>query len=193
MKAQRNRSDPQKSLVGFQVGELPYALEIGRVVQIVNPLSLSALPHLPDAVIGVADYRGEVLPVIDLRVRFGLARVEPSRRTKWIVVDVGGAQAALVVDGVSDVFGTAGAELRPPPGMSGDERRGILGVTTHHGQLTFVLDLLRLRPLIDAVSSEREGTNGRSWPALPSSERFSSVPVRSSDAMPVPLREVGTK
>ena len=149
----RSRSDPQKTLVGFVVGDLPYAIEISRVVQIINPLPLSPLPHLPEAVTGVADYRGDVVPVVDLRTRFGLAKTEVTRRTKWMIVRVGELPVALVVDGVSDVFGTAGADMRPAPGLSGDDRRGILGVTTHDGKLTFVLDLLRLRPLVDAMSA----------------------------------------
>jgi purine-binding chemotaxis protein CheW len=160
MKSSRSRSDPQKSLVGFTVGEIPYAIEIGRVIQIVNPLRMSPLPHLPEAVVGVADYRGDVLPVIDLRLRFGLSASTVTRRTKWIVVEIARQPAALVVDGVSEVFGTAGAELRPAPGLGGDDRRGILGVTTHNGVLTFVLDLQRLRAVVDAF----EGAGVRAAP-----------------------------
>src|ERR1019366_6977605 len=53
--------------------------------------------------------------VIDLRVRFGLPAVDRPRKSKWIVVDVLGGTAALVVDAVTDVFGTGGADLQPPP------------------------------------------------------------------------------
>jgi purine-binding chemotaxis protein CheW len=154
MRPARSRSDPQKTLVGFFVGDIHYAIDIGRVVQIVNPLALSELPHLPQSVAGVSDYRGAVVPVVDLRVRFGLPSQSATSRTKWIVVNVNGPAAALVVDGVSDVFGTAGAELRPAPGLGdGDDKRGLLGVTTHRDRLTFVLDLGRLRPLLDAVGA----------------------------------------
>ena len=122
MRPTRTRNDPLKSLVGFVVGDVPYAIEIGRVVQIVNPLPIAALPHLPPGVAGVADYRGDVLAVIDLRARFGVP-VVTSPRTKWIVVNVGGPCAAVVVDRVAEVFGTKGAELRPAPGLAGDDLR----------------------------------------------------------------------
>lgn len=148
----RHRHDPSKDLVGFLVGEVMYAVRIDVVREIVNPLPVVDLPRAPEAVKGVADYRGEVVTVIDLRERFGLAQVPRSRKTKWIVLDVGaerhagaGAQsaryAALVVDAVTEVFGLAGGELRPaPPLGAGDDARGIEGVTTLGARLVFVLD-----------------------------------------------------
>lgn len=153
----RQRHDPSKDLVGFLVGEVMYAVRIEVVREIVNPLPVVGLPRAPATVKGVADYRGEVVPVIDLRERFGLPEVARSRKTKWIVLDVGLAaskaeagrgaadtranHAALVVDSVSEVFGLAGGELRPaPPLGAGDETRGIEGVTTLGSRLVFVLD-----------------------------------------------------
>ena len=170
MRAGRARIDPQKTLVGFVVGDIRYALDIAVVLQIVQPLELAPLPHLPEAVMGVADYRGDVVPVIDLRVRFGLPPAPPSRRTKWIVASVSGQAAALVVDAVTDVFGTKGAELRPAPGLGGgDDRRGILGVTMQDEKLTFVLDVARLRPLVDSVASglRTPGSHRLSHPPAP--------------------------
>lgn len=152
---QRQRHDPSKNLVGFVVGDVEYAVEIARVKEIANPLPLVALPHAPGSVVGVSDYRGEVVPVVDLRIRFGLQSVPATRRTKWIVIDVTGRLVALVVDGVSEVFGTAGALLRPAPLMGGGEDlRGIAGVSSRGAALVFVLDTSRLRaltePLVDS-------------------------------------------
>jgi purine-binding chemotaxis protein CheW len=145
---QRQRHDPSKNLVGFIVGDVQYAVSIHRVREIANPLTLVALPKAPSAVIGVADYRGEVVPVIDLRLRFGLLSAEATRRTKWIIVDVESRFVALVVDAVTEVFGTGGAELRPVPSLGGgDDVRGISGVTNHLGTLTFVLDTRRFGEL----------------------------------------------
>jgi purine-binding chemotaxis protein CheW len=153
MRPGRARIDPQKSLVGFVVGDIRYAIDIGAVLQIVQPLELAPLPHLPEGIVGVADYRGDVVPVVDMRARFGLPPVPATRRTKWIIATVGEQAAALVVDGVTDVFGTRGAELRPAPGLGGDDRRGILGVTSQDSQMTFVLDVERLRPMVESVTS----------------------------------------
>jgi purine-binding chemotaxis protein CheW len=155
----RYRHDPSKDLVGFLVGDVMYAVRIRAVREIVNPLPVVDLPRAPAAVKGVADYRGLVVPVVDLRERFGLPVVEASRKTKWIVLDVGtgegaGARyAALVVDAVSDVFGLAGGELRPPPPLGvGDDIRGIEGVTTYGSRLVFVLDGRAFRADASAIS-----------------------------------------
>ena len=152
----RHRHDPSKDLVGFLVGDVMYAVRIQVVREIVNPLSLVDFPRAPQAVKGVADYRGEVVPVIDLRERFMLPKAALSRKTKWIVLDVGahgGARyAALIVDQVSEVFGLAGGELRPAPPLGiGDAERGIEGVTTLNDRLVFVLDAKAFGLITEAV------------------------------------------
>ena len=146
------RPDPQKSLVGFAVGDVSYAVPIGDVREIVNPLVLTELPHAPAAVVGVADHRGDVIAVVDLRVRFGLPPLGDRERGKWILVQVEGRLIGLVVDRVFDVFGTSGAEIRPPPTLGGGEdARGILGVTSYDGALTFVLDVSRFDEIVRPV------------------------------------------
>ena len=146
------RPDPQKSLVGFAVGDVAYAVPISDVREIVNPLVLTELPHAPAAVVGVADHRGDVIAIVDLRLRFGLKPLPDRRRSKWILVEVDDRTIGLIVDKVLDVFGTSGAEVRPPPALgSGEEMRGILGVTTHDGVLTFVLDVSRFDELVRPV------------------------------------------
>ncbi len=155
MVSRRHRPDPERSLVGFQVGDVHYAVPISAVREIVNPLKVVELPHAPPSVLGVADHRGDVLPVVDLRSRFGLPKTEDPRRSKWILVDVAGRTVGLCVDAVTEVFGTGGAELRPAPSLGpGDTARGIVGVTNHGESLVFVLDVDRFEsvtaPLADA-------------------------------------------
>ncbi|MGA2450433.1 MAG: chemotaxis protein CheW [Polyangiaceae bacterium] len=161
----RHRHDPSKDFVGFVVGDVEYAVRIHGVREIANPLPVVGLPHAPREVIGVADFRGELVPVVDMRTRFHLRAVEVTRRTKWIVVDLQGTPGvgsdaqrkerlvALVVDMVTEVFGTGGADVRPAPSLgSGEVERGILGVTSRGGGLVFVLDPARLREMVDVAS-----------------------------------------
>lgn len=141
----RVRQDPSKNLVGFVVGSVRYAVPIATVREIVNPLSLVDLPGAAPDVLGVADYRDEVVPVVDMRRRFGLEAVPDTRRTKWIVLDVGPRLVAIVVDAVTEVFRSDDAQLRPaPPVGTGKSVRGIAGVTTYGGELVFVLDVTRI-------------------------------------------------
>ncbi len=142
MQQHKHRADPRKSLVGFVVGDVAYALPIAVVREIINPGALTALPHAPPAVLGVASHRGQIIPIVDLRERFGLPRAPGSAGAKWIVITVEARWVGLVVDRVTDVFGTSGAELQPAPDLGGgEEARGILGVTQHEGALVFVLVL----------------------------------------------------
>lgn len=167
----RQRHDPTKNLVGFLVGDVAYAVRIEAVREIVNPLDVVELPRAPKAVRGVASFRGEVVPVIDLRVRFALAPGDPNRKNKWIVVDVSqrpklvpheptpartaGRFVALVVDSVTEVFGTGGEAIRPAPALGeGDDLRGIEGVASFVGGLVFVLDVRAFGALADAVARE---------------------------------------
>jgi purine-binding chemotaxis protein CheW len=158
--ARKNRHDPTKSLVGFVVADVGYAVPIARVKEIVNPMPVVPVPHAPPQVVGVADYRGEIVPVVDLRVRFGLAAsadAEPGSakgsKGKWVIVDVTGRLVALLVDAVTEVFGTGGMELRPTPTLGGGEdARGFAGVVNYSGALVFVLETSRLGDLVDPLA-----------------------------------------
>lgn len=151
----KSRPDPQKSLVGFTVGDVHYAVPISSVREIVNPLALTVLPHSPVAVAGVANHRGTVIPVVDLRARFGLGRTDDQRRAKWILVNVEGRTVGLMVDGVTEVFGTGGAELEPAPNLgTGDDARGIIGVASHADHMVFVLDVARFDALVAPMAAK---------------------------------------
>jgi purine-binding chemotaxis protein CheW len=150
----RHRTEAQKSLVGFVVGPVSYAVDIARVREIVNPLEVTPLPHMPAEVAGVTDHRGEVIPVIDLRVRFGLEHAENGRNTKWILLHAGGERSVgVIVDSVTEVFGAVEG-IRPTPEVGGNrDLRGIAGVVTHNGRLTFVLETARFIEIFEALSA----------------------------------------
>jgi purine-binding chemotaxis protein CheW len=149
LNAKRSRQAAQRSLVAFVVGSVRYALEIAQVREIVTPLPLTLLPHQPGGLAGVADHRSEVVPIIDLRARFSLpVYAERSKKIKWILVDVAGRTVGLVVDDVLGVLRVPAGEFRPAPDLGGGEQaRGISSVTTHDGELVFVLDLSRFEKL----------------------------------------------
>lgn len=149
MIADKRRPDPTKSLVGFIVGDVSYAVPIGAVKEIVTPGPLTELPRTNEAISGVMDHRGEVVPIISLRARFGLGQLKDPFRSKWILVSVQGNTVGLAVDQVTDVFGTEGGQLSPPPEFGSlDRQRGILGVTHYGRRLTFVLDVEKFDTLI---------------------------------------------
>lgn len=152
-KEQRRRAaDRDKNLVGFTIGDLSYAVEIARVREIVRPLPVVALPHAPPAVVGVADHRGEVIPVLDVRRRLGLPPVVVTRRTKWILVALARRSVALVVDSVTDVFAATQDDRREVPAVgAGDAARGFSAVYGLRGTLVFVLDVERIAAAAELV------------------------------------------
>lgn len=148
----RRRGDRTKNLVGFRIESVHYAVEIMRVREIIKPLEIVPIPHAPPAVLGVADHRGEVVPVLDVRMRFGLPAQPPTRRTKWIVVELGARLVGLVVDSVTEVFGAGDKDQRGVPEIGvGDAARGIAQVYSYDGRLVFVVDVDRIAAVAEVL------------------------------------------
>jgi purine-binding chemotaxis protein CheW len=134
-----------KDLIRVEVGTILYALEVARIREIVNPLPVIELPRERPFVLGVADYREQVVAVVDLRRLFGLPAQETKRRTKWVILETSGMLVGVVVDAVLDVFSSAENPQRDVPVL--DERhhgRGITSAYRRSGRLVFLLDPERL-------------------------------------------------
>ena len=149
--------------VGLQVGGVNYALNILCVREIIRPLPMQSLPHAVETVIGVVDHRGDVVPVVDLRVRFGTSARTDLPHTRWVIVNRGPRLYGLVVDRVTEVFTLSEADARQVPDLGpGGERRGITAAYTYAGKLVFALDVERitqtdegaLPPLVLSANSE---------------------------------------
>lgn len=158
-RSSRKRADRSRSLVGFIVDSVHYAVAIESVREIINPLPIVPLPHAPAAVLGLADHRGEAIPILDLRVRLGLSPASVTRRTKWILVNAKRGPVGLVVDGVTEVFGPGeGAEREVPELGLGDRARGLSAVYGGRGGLTYVIDVPRMTAGAGSVTTLVEGT-----------------------------------
>ncbi len=147
----RSQLDPNKNLVGFTIGPARYAIGVELVRQIVNPMATTPLPHMPAAIVGVAEHRGAVIVVVDLRVHFGLP-AETTRRTKWILIELRAELVGIVVDAVTGVFGASSDHVRPAPALgANDEQRGVTGVASQEGKMVFLLDAARLHDIARPV------------------------------------------
>ncbi|HEX2736113.1 MAG TPA: chemotaxis protein CheW [Polyangiaceae bacterium] len=144
-------SDPSRSLVGFTVGNAWYAVPIRHVREITHPMPVTALPKSSPVVIGMADHRGEVVTIVDLRIHFGLPERNAAERTKWILLQLAGEPVGLVVDSVTEVFGTQGEPLREAPHAARAAEQGILGVLSRHERLVFVIDVERFVSLVRSI------------------------------------------
>lgn len=134
-----------KDLIRVEVDSVMYALEVSSIREIVNPMPLIELPRERPFVLGVSDYREQVVAIVDLRRLFGLSPQDATRRTKWIILETAGKLVGVVVDAVLDVFSSANDRSREVPVLDDRHReRGIASAYRHQKSLVFLLDAERL-------------------------------------------------
>ena len=152
---QRSSAGQRKNLVGFEVNGVCYAIDIQQVREIIRPLATLKVPSSGTiggrGLAGVADHRGHVVPVIDLRIRFaqmvdGKNSVRPrEREARWLIVAVHNHLVGFVVDRVTEVFGSSQPASRDVAHLSRpDDARLIQAAYRHRNQLVFVLDVERM-------------------------------------------------
>ena len=132
-------------IVGFRIGRETFGLPISQVHEIVRTPEITNVPHAPEYVEGVMNLRGRIVPVIDLRRRFGGAAIENSRKNRVLVVDVESKAVGLIVDSASEVMKISDAQIEPPPNVLTDAATGyVTGVAKHQGRLIILVDLRRI-------------------------------------------------
>ena len=130
-----------KQLINFTVGAEDYGLELLRVKEVIRMRQITWLPKAPSCVRGIINLRGDVIPIVDLRDRFGLERVEQTAMTRVIVVEVEGRLVGMVVDSASQVVRVPSDQFDPPPPMVGQGARAfITGVGKMDGKLILTID-----------------------------------------------------
>jgi len=119
----------ERQLVVFQLGAELYGVEIARVHEIIRLQAITRVPRAPAFVEGIINLRGKVIPVVDLRHRFGLPAAEHTRASRIVVVEIGDQVVGLIVDAVSEVLRIAGATVEPPsPVVAGLESEYLRGI-----------------------------------------------------------------
>lgn len=141
--AQRVGIDVESSkFLTFQLQDEEYGLEILKVKEILRLLDITSVPQTPDYVRGVVNLRGQVIPVVDLRLKFGMNEVEDSKRTCIIVVDVNGVMMGIVVDTVSEVMDISGESIEETPSFGTKLNTDyILGMGKVQGGVKILLDI----------------------------------------------------
>jgi purine-binding chemotaxis protein CheW len=142
------------AFVGFLVADVEYAVHIAGVREIVNPREVVVLPRRPPGILGVAEFRSDIVPVLDLRLRFGLVDAPITRRTKWLMINAGVLQIALQVEHVVGVFNAELEEQKKaPPMLARDELCRVLFVTKRKEHMVFALDTSPFEELAREVAA----------------------------------------
>ena len=152
--------DTQKDkYLTFSLAEETYGLGIGFVTEIVGIQRITEVPDMPEYVKGVINLRGKVIPVMDVRIRFGMGERDYDDRTCVIVVNMGDNPIGLVVDTVDEVLDIPENNVTPPPRISkGGGSRYLQGMGKVGDEVKILLDVnkLLMGDELDSVASIAE-------------------------------------
>jgi len=145
--ASRDAGSSRGKYLTFTLGGESYGVPVTAVREIIRLCPITPVANMPPHVRGVINLRGKVIPVVDLRLRFGLPAPPDHDRTCIVIAQVAAAAGghrpyAVVVDGVEEVTARSAEEIVPPPDFGGAvDTRFIVGMMQHQQGVTTLIDL----------------------------------------------------
>lgn len=159
----------------FALGQEEYGVEILNIQEIKGFSTITPLPNAPVFIKGVLNLRGTIVPIIDLRKKFGMPEVELTKFTVIVVVQVqgrpiGGAQAGqkrtmgFIVDAVSDVLNVSGDDIQATPELHGQvDTSFINGLAKAGEKLVILLDIEKVLTVADAAATAQAAVEAADW------------------------------
>ena len=145
----------QIQLVGVKLGDEEYAIDVLKISTIIRSIEITIVPRMESYILGVMNLRGKVVPVIDLRVRFNLAKNDFDKATRIIVVNINDENIGFVVDEVTEVMRIKRSMVEPTPPLVGSiSQEYILGICKYDSRLIMLLDIDRVINESEANESE---------------------------------------
>ena len=170
-------------LLTFQLGKQEYGLQILEAREVVGLMQIDPVPQTPDFMKGIINLRGKIIPVVDLRVKFGMPEIESTEETCIIVVEVArnekSVEMGILVDRVSEVLDIAGEEIDDTPSFGGGFNANfILGMAKAKDSVKILLN-------IDAVMSGEEilELTGAAAAAAPAQAAAAPAPATAAAAV----------
>jgi len=150
----------ENQFVIFKLADEYYGVDIASVDGIIKTQFITIVPHAPNFVEGVTNLRGTVLPVVDMRRRFGLSMQTESKDTRIIVIELDGMTVGMIVDAVTEVMHISVEDVEPPsPMIATVDSSFITGIAKIADRLIILLDLAKVLTIqeqhaLQAVSAE---------------------------------------
>ncbi len=147
--------DDETQLVVFRMEKEEFACNINDVREVLKMIKVTPLPRSLDFVEGVINLRGDVIPVIDLRKRFGLAEAERTDESRIIIVEVEDRMVGLIVDSVTEVIRLMEKQIQDAPSqVAGGKTDLIMGVGKVDERMLIILNLDRILTVEEQVALE---------------------------------------
>jgi purine-binding chemotaxis protein CheW len=149
----KTEEDKMKFAV-FSIGAVDFALDIMRIKEIVKPLKITTIPKAPRFIEGVINLRGNIIPIVDLRKRFGVKIPEsPLSSERIIIAKLNGKIIGLIVDLVTNVLSLGKSDISPPPEIvKGISSQFIKGLGKVGSRLILLIDLDRILTVSERIS-----------------------------------------
>jgi len=141
----------EMKLACFTLEQQNYAVDIMQIRQIIRPAKIRPLPQAPDFLEGVISLRGAVIPVMDLRKRFGM-KIDQTREARIIIVSVERQVVGVIVDDVSEVISVSPEQIQPPPRLSGIPSKFLSGACQWRNDILLILNLDELLTGAEKIS-----------------------------------------
>ncbi|MCX8085760.1 MAG: chemotaxis protein CheW [Rhodocyclaceae bacterium] len=136
---------PAKEYLTFTLGPEEYAIDILKVQEIRGYEPPTTIAHAPEFIKGVINLRGVIVPIVDLRIKFGVGQAEYTPFTVVIILSLSSRLVGIVVDGVSDVTTLAPEQIHPAPEFAATvDTRYIEGLGTADGRMLIIVDIEKL-------------------------------------------------
>ncbi len=141
----RGESIGTMQLVSFSLANEEYGIEITKVQEIILMGEITRIPQTPEFIKGLINLRSTVIPIVDLRLRFGLPEEARTDDTRIMVVNTAGKTIGIVVDAVSEVLRISNDQIAPPPPtVVGLGRDYLTGLVKLDKRLLILLDIERI-------------------------------------------------
>ena len=151
-------STESNKLVTFRLGEDYFAADIFSVERVLRYAAPTSVPDMPAYIEGVIDYQGRVVPIVNLRARFELPKIEAAPETRTLVLNAGGEWIGVVVDAVTEVAAFDPASVQPPPKLfRGLAREYLKGIVRRGERLVIFLDVDKLLSSTERIALQEAG------------------------------------
>ena len=148
--------------LSFTLGKEEYGIEILKVQEIRGYDAVTAIANTPEFIKGVINLRGIIVPIVDMRIKFGLGNITYDELTVVIVLNIGKRVVGMVVDGVSDVLTLKPEQIKPAPEFGGTfDTRYLIGLGTVEDRMLILVDIEKLMvssdmELIEKISDKKQ-------------------------------------